>query len=260
MPPLLEEWDRVAERLYGASAIALFLDFDGTISPVVSEPHCARMNRAARLALMRLSRLPQVHAWIISGRRQEDLERRAGAIPGLTCIGLHGAASGSGLSRDTLARLAGARETLASRLNGAKFNGTSGVVIEDKGGTFAVHHRHAGSQETGLARRLLEEIVAERPGLRIVPGDQVWEVMPGEIRGKGDAVRREWRRRSPEALPIYFGNDGTDESAFAALAEGITARVGPARNTRAHYSLLDSAEVARVLELLEDAIRWAPRR
>ena len=56
---------------------------------------------------------------------------------------------------------------------------------------------------------------------------------------------------SPEALPIYIGNDRTDESAFAALASGITARVGAAKPTRAHYALRDCVEVARFLEQLE---------
>jgi trehalose-phosphatase len=247
MAPLLEDWDRIAERVRRAPAIALFLDFDGTLAPLTDDPKGATMNRAARAALKRLARAPQIHAWIISGRRRDDLESAAGPIPGLTFLGLHGVSSAL-LTKKVRKTVAEARETLASRLNGTK-----GVMIEDKVGTFAVHHRNATEPEAGRARRLLDQVIAEQRGsLRIIPGDRVWEVLPREVRGKGDAVRREWRRRSPDALPIYIGNDGTDESAFAALAAGITARVGPAKPTRAHYSLRDCAEVARVLELLDE--------
>ncbi len=251
MLQLLEDWDRIAERLHQAPSVALFLDFDGTLAPLTSDPKGAEMNRAARAALRRLARAPQVHAWIISGRRRDDLESTAGPIPGLTFLGLHGA-SGVLLSSNVMKTVAEARQVLASRLNGTK-----GVMIEDKGATFAVHHRSATEPEAGRARRLLDQVIAEqRGGLRIIPGDRVWEVLPREVRGKGDAVRREWRRRSPEALPIYIGNDGTDESAFAALAAGITARVGPAKSTRARYALRDCTEVARVLELLQEEVRW----
>jgi trehalose-6-phosphatase len=57
--------------------------------------------------------------------------------------------------------------------------------------------------------------------------------------------------RSPGALPVYIGNDGTDETAFGALSSGLTARVGAARQTRARYFLRNPAEVARFLEQLE---------
>lgn len=253
-PRLLDEWECVAVRLRRAPSAALFLDFDGTLAPLMDDPKQVAMNRTVRLALLRLARLPQVHTWIISGRRQEDLEAVTAAIPGLTRLGLHGGAADARMSKRAAKTVTDARRALLSRLNGSK-----GVMIENKGATFAVHHRNATDQETGHARRLLDRIIAKRPGaLRVVPGDHVWEVLPSQIRGKGDTVRREWRRRLPEAVPIYIGNDGTDESAFAALAGGITARVGPAKPTRAHYSLRDCHEVARVLEQLEEEMRGTP--
>lgn len=251
IPRLLDEWECVAERLRRAPSAAVFLDFDGTLAPLMDDPTRVTMNRAVRLALVRLAPLPQVRTWIISGRRQDDLETMTDGIPGLTRLGLHGGASGAHLSSRAIATIAEARRELLSRLNGDR-----GIRIEDKRATFAVHHRNATDQATGRARRLLDQIIGEYPGaLRIVPGDRVWEVMPNELRGKGDVARREWRRQLPEAVPLYIGNDGTDESAFAALAGGITARVGPAKLTRAHYALRNCQEVARVLQQLEEVMR-----
>jgi trehalose 6-phosphate phosphatase len=88
----------------------------------------------------------------------------------------------------------------------------------------------------------------------VVPGDLVWEVLPREIRGKGHAARRQWRLWAAGALPIYIGNDGTDESAFGTLAQGLTVRVGPVRRTRARYFLRNPAEVARFLERLGEEV------
>lgn len=256
MRRLLDDWRELTRRLRDAPSIALFLDFDGTLAPLVADPRDVVFDRIARAALMRLSANGNVRTWVISGRREADLRAHVG-LSGVRYLGVHGGdraadcAGGALLSKETLKTIERARRDLASRLNG-----NSGVRIEDKGMAFAVHHRNARESEIGHARRLLEQVIERSIGaLRIVPGDRVWEVLPREIRGKGAAVRRELRLYSAAALPIYIGNDGTDETAFEALSAGITARVGPARPTRAHYVLRDPLEVGRVLEMLEEELR-----
>ncbi len=241
-----------------AGSIALFLDFDGTLAPLTADPRRAVMNRAARVALLRLAANPRVHAWIVSGRRQADLRNVVGAVRGLTYLGVHGGdMAGVALSHKVVQMVAQARKDLATRLNGGASTTGAGVLIEDKGVAFAVHHRGARADQITRARRVLEGVIENLEGaLRIVAGDRVWEVLPREIRGKGAAVRRQWRSRSPASLPIYIGNDGTDESAFAALSGGITVRVGPVRPTRARYALRNSTEVAWFLEQLEKEMKW----
>ena len=135
-------------------------------------------------------------------------------------------------------------------------NGTPGVRVEDKGVSFALDYRGADGETGRRARRELDEVLARFRGtLQAVPGDHVLEVLPREIRGKGHAARRWWRLHAPGALPIYLGNDATDEPAFKSLAGGITARVGRRGSTRAHYFLRSPAEVERFLEGLEKEIR-----
>jgi trehalose-6-phosphatase len=87
--------------------------------------------------------------------------------------------------------------------------------------------------------------------LRVAGGDHTWEVMPYALRGKGHTVRRYLRYVSRHALPIYIGDDAADEPAFAALSQGITACVGPARQTRATFRLRNPVEVRRALENLD---------
>ena len=79
----------------------------------------------------------------------------------------------------------------------------------------------------------------------------VWEVLPNEIRGKGGAVR-DLLAEFPAGTPaIYIGDDGTDESAFCALGDQITIRVGTAQKSHAKYYVRDPAEVTRFLLRLE---------
>jgi trehalose 6-phosphate phosphatase len=254
MRPLLEDWAAVAGRLREARSIALFLDFDGTLAGFQDDPGEVVLNRTARAALARLRETPAVSVCIISGRMLADLRERVG-VPGIHYVGVHGGdMPEAALPSSVFGTVAEARRELVSRLNVSLHCGvsTSGVRIEDKGFAFAVHHRHAQAAEIMHAREILDEVVQRFTGaLWIIPGDCVWEVLPREIRGKGEAARRLWRLQPAGALPIYIGNDGTDEPAFRALASGLTARVGAARNTRARYFLRNPAEVARFLEKLE---------
>jgi len=255
MRRLLTNWASVTRRLRAARSIALFLDFDGTLAPPAADPAEAVINRAARAALLRLAANPRVDGWIVSGRRRADLRERV-RLPGLNYLGVHGGdAAGAMFPESVIETVTKVRRELAARLNG-----TRGVLVEDKGIAFSVHHRNAGCAETARARKLLAEVVEKSAGaLTIIEADRAWEVLPREIRGKGDAVRRIWRTRWAEGLPIYAGNDSTDETAFAALESGITIRVGAAPLTRAHYWVRDTGEVGWFLGKLEEEMRWGCR-
>src|SRR5437868_13110976 len=82
-------WDVVAQRLRQAPAIALFLDFDGTLSPLCPRPEDVRLSGAMRNIVATLARKPRVRVWVISGRRRADVHDRS-RIPGMQYLGLHG--------------------------------------------------------------------------------------------------------------------------------------------------------------------------
>jgi len=257
VPLLRKGWEQVGTRLRSATGVALFLDFDGTLSPLVAEPAAARVDQVTRGTLARLARNPRVRVCIISGRRSDDLRARI-ALPGLRYLGVHGADSGKAISGppdlapEVLRGVSEARQELVARLNG-----TAGVLVEDKNVSFALHYRGARTDDVEKAGGLLSEIVARSGGgLRVLSGNCVWEVLPAAIRGKGHAARRQWAAWGTDMLPVYVGNDGTDEAAFQTLASGITVRVGAVRSTKAHYSVRSPADVRWFLLQLEKEMQW----
>jgi trehalose-phosphatase len=93
-----------------------------------------------------------------------------------------------------------------------------------------------------------------RPNFRVIQSNHACEIVPVHVLGKGVAMREFTRALRTPFLPIYVGDDLTDEPAFLALRGGITVRVGPFSRTRAHFRLKDPEEVRRFLERLEEEL------
>ncbi|HEV2202488.1 MAG TPA: trehalose-phosphatase [Bryobacteraceae bacterium] len=246
--PVLECWPDVASRLRDAPRIALFLDFDGTLADLRPRPDQVSVDDRTRLALTALAGSPRFRIWIISGRRQADLRDRVG-LPGIRYLGLYGweARGDKELSEETRRAL----ECLSAWM-GALLARKQGVWIEEKQHTLAVHHRGAPKEEAALAGHIVNFVVRPFSDLfRIAPGKSVWEIMPWEMGDKGSAVRRELAALPPDTVPVYLGDDLSDEAAFAALPGGITVHIGGGRSSCAQYYLGGVSEVRTFLCKLE---------
>ena len=127
-----------------------------------------------------------------------------------------------------------------------------GVRVENKGASYAVHFRgvspHVQRRVQLLTRRLLARI---HPNFRVIQSNHACEIVPLHVLGKGVAMREFTRKLPAPFLPIYVGDDLTDEPAFLALRGGITVRVGPFSRTHAHFRLKNPEEVCKFLERLE---------
>lgn len=250
---LFDAWGEVTERIRRASHIALLLDFDGTLAELRSFPSQASLPKTTRRALSRLAGFSGVSVAIVSGRTLKDLKNKAG-VSGVRYLGLHGwereGHSGK-LSKAILRQIKRARVAELRQLRSLP-----GVWVEDKKSGFAVHFRAASKAVTRRARKAFQ--IALKPFLsdvRVIQGEKTWEVLPHSVSGKGAAAKKLLAGLPRFTLPIYVGDDTTDEEAFAELSEGITVRVGRWKRTRAKFWLRNPNEIYRFLQKLEVELR-----
>ena len=225
---------------------ALFLDLDGTLAPIADRPQDVHPDPRRSDLLARLSERLGGRLAIVSGRTLADVDRilegrviPVAAVHGLVRREADGrtaqAAPHPALSRAALAlrRMAGAGE---------------GMIVEDKGLSATLHYRMAPDQ-ADRAQAAADRLAAET-GLSLQKGDMVVELRtPGP--DKGDSVMR-FMAASPfaGAMPVFVGDDLTDEDGFAAAAElgGYGVLVGPSRDTKAAYRLAGVEEALAWLE------------
>jgi trehalose-phosphatase len=231
----------------------LFLDFDGTLTPIVSAPRAAALSRKMRGLLIKLSRARGVKLAIVTGRSLADIKKKVG-IKNIIYVGNHGLEiDGPGMkfrhpSEKTFRRAIGEIcESLKKDLRGI-----GGVLIENKGLTVSVHYRLVKNNLVPAIKKYVRAAV-NRPGvykkLKINSGKKVLEVKPDTDWDKGAAVLKILRQfGSKKFLPVYVGDDTTDESAFKALKRtGLTYRVGKSVSSSARYYLKDTQAVYKLL-------------
>lgn len=252
--PLPSALDHLREIL-GAGPLGLFLDFDGTLSPIVADPAAARPVPGIVATLRGLAGWLPIA--VVSGRELEDVRARLG-VAGLWYAGGHGFEIRSPDGHvETYPVDPGVRDALArgvARLREA-LPDLPGVTLEEKRFSTAVHYRNA---EAGTAQRavaLVADLAARGPGLRLKHGKKVVELQPDVPWHKGRALRwildhagSAFRGRTP----MYLGDDVTDEDAFAELrASGIGVLVAREdRPTAARYRLFSPDEVSTFLRSL----------
>jgi trehalose 6-phosphate phosphatase len=196
-------------------------DFDGTLAPIVARPDDARISVAVAQRLKALSaRLPVA---IVTGRSVADVRGRLGFEPQFI-VGNHGAEEdGAGALRNRLAEpLDGLRALLQAHQDALQ---ASGVVVEDKGLSLALHYRL--SRDRAGAQRLIANLLTPAPqGLRFFSGKMVVNAVAADAPDKADAVQS-LVARTGAAAAFFAGDDVNDEPVFeAAPAHWLTVRIG----------------------------------
>ena len=131
----------------------------------------------------------------------------------------------------------------------------TGAFVERKRFSIAVHYRMVTNEEVQAVEDLVDEVLASHSELSKSSGKKVFEVKPKIDWNKGKAVL--WLLESlkfdqPDVLPVYIGDDTTDEDAFTLLKDrGITILVKEgSRQTTAQYALEDPDDVQEFLRAL----------
>ncbi|MEF8823377.1 MAG: trehalose-phosphatase [Desulfohalobiaceae bacterium] len=240
--------------------VAVFLDYDGTLTPIVSRPEDAILSQDMRNILHSLTEKCTVA--IISGRGLADA-RQLVDVKGVYFAGSHGfEIEGPGgvhmeveEARESLPALDQAESDLNSEL--AEIDGAQ---VERKKFSIAVHYRNVDQDRVPEVEACVDRVLERAKGLRKGAGKKVFELAPDIPWHKGWAVR--WLLRELEldqygVVPIYIGDDVTDENAFHALSKrGITLVVAnESRPTEAKYRLESVGEVRDFLSMLYAYLR-----
>ncbi|MGF6885144.1 alpha,alpha-trehalase [Nocardia sp. GAS34] len=254
IPDALGYYPRIIDRL-AAGRPAVLLDFDGTLSDIVPDPAAAVVHEGIAGALARLAERCLVA--VVSGRDLDDLRKRID-IPGLWYAGCHGfeLLAPDGIPHAHVAAEAAIAD--AARRLDRELRGIAGVMVEHKRFAVAVHHR-------AVAPARVAEVVAavhrvgHEGGLRVAAGRRVNELHPDLHWDKGSAVKWLLGRFGAPAVPVYIGDDLTDEDAFDAVtADGIAIcvrhREDGDRRTAAQFTVENPARVADLLDRLTNLI------
>jgi len=248
--------EHVQEIAGGSGRAAVFLDYDGTLTPIVSQPEDASLSDSMRQALRELAARSPVVA-ILSGRDLDDVRRRAN-IDSIVYGGSHGfdIAGPHGLCRQMATEFLSNLDTAEKELHEA-LDGISGARVERKRFSIAAHYRNVNENDVPKVEQAVGEVATRDPTLRRINGKKVYELLPDVAWDKGKAAL--WlletlglESRSGGIRPIYIGDDRTDEDAFRALEQrGIGILVSEqSQPTSASYSLKNPAEVERFLRAL----------
>ncbi|HEY9216679.1 MAG TPA: trehalose-phosphatase [Phenylobacterium sp.] len=225
---------------------ALFLDLDGTLAPIASRPQDVKPYPRLTALLERLETALGGRLAVLSGRTLADVDRIVeGRVTPVAAV--HGlvrrTSDGQIHERSPHPRLPAVAEAFR-----VFAQADSGLIVEDKGHSVALHYRLAPSkagEATALAERMAQET-----GLSLQPGHMVMELRtPGP--SKGDSLRQFMAGAPFEgASPVFVGDDLTDEPAFRAAAAlgGFGVLVGPARTTAARWRMDDVTAVLAWLE------------
>ena len=261
LPHAIGDGGALAERMAGRRLV-VFLDYDGTLTPIVDRPEDAVISEHMRDVVRGLAHRCSV--CVVSGRDRPVVQQLMG-MDELIVAGSHGfdiwSPHGGTIEREE----GGAFGELLSRVTATLREQVApfeGALVEPKKSSVAVHYRLVQEQDRPRLGAIVDRVLAANPdALKVTPGKMVYELQPKIDWDKGKAVLyllEALELDAADVVPLYLGDDITDEHAFQALrGSGVGILVAdPAdpeiagRSTAAEYALRDTHEVERFLDRL----------
>lgn len=232
-------------------------DFDGVLAPLVLDPSDSRPLDGTVESLLALAAAPATHAAVVSGRDLETLTSLTGlAGSSVTRIASHGAQSSGEASPPALGRAQRDLLTLLTAQLEAVVTDHPGARLEHKPAAVVLHTRGLQEPAARSAEQAALEVTTRHTEVHVLHGKHVVEA--SVVRAdKGSALMALRDTVGADAV-AYFGDDVTDEHAFALLgALDLGVKVGDG-DTAATHRVAGPPEVAQALELLA-RLRTEPR-
>jgi trehalose 6-phosphate phosphatase len=247
LPSALKNFEQFALRVKNKK-VALFLDYDGTLTPIVDDPDKAFLQEDMKKVLAKLA--DQLPVAVISGRDRADVQNLVG-IENIYYAGSHGFDIAGPDKKETnpenvkdyLPELGQADKVIRKAIKDIE-----GAWVERKKFAIAVHYRKVEDQNIDQVKQAVEQAARAHPKLRQSGGKKIFELRPDIDWHKGKALiwlLEKLDLDKPDVLPIYLGDDVTDEDAFDTLRNrgiGVVVMDSP-RKTKAGYRLKNPEEV-----------------
>lgn len=235
--------------------VFVFLDYDGTLTPIVDTPDLAVLSENMRETVKTLASMYKVS--IVSGRATNDVRSKV-KIDGLFYAGSHGfeivSPDGETTVNEQAQKIRHVIDEVYEKIS-KQVKDIKGSLVENVKYTISVHYRLVADKDFPKIEGAVENILKEYPNLRKTSGKKVFELRPKIDWHKGRAV--EWildvlGYDAANNMAVYIGDDVTDEDAFAALKGkgfGILVAESP-RPSKAAYRIRTTDDVKDVLDLL----------
>ncbi|KAH8942155.1 hypothetical protein BDL97_14G083800 [Sphagnum fallax] len=276
--PILDVFEKVMKTAKGKQ-VAVFLDYDGTLSPIVEDPDRAYMSDDMRATVREVATF--FPTAIISGRGRQKVYEFV-QLPELFYAGSHGMdimgpadgcngfkASGT-LAKDKkgndIVFFQPASEYLplinkVCKLMEDNTKDIEGAKVEHNLFCATVHFRRVKEENWVRLAERVANVMKGYPTLSLTHGRKVLEIRPGIAWDKGQAVNfllESLGMANPnDVLPVYIGDDRTDEDAFKLLngmKHGCSILVSTVpKSTNAAYSIRNPSEVKQFLHQL---VQW----
>ncbi|KAK3033395.1 hypothetical protein RJ639_033902 [Escallonia herrerae] len=274
-PSALDMFEEITNASKGKQ-IVMFLDYDGTLSPIVEDPDRAFMSDAMRATVRKLARyFPTA---IVSGRCRDKVYSFV-QLAELYYAGSHGMdikgpSKGSKYKKSIQPVLCQPASEFLPMIDEVykalleKTESTPGAKVENNKFCLSVHFRCVEEKKWSELAQQVKSVLKDYPKLRLTQGRKVLEIRPTIKWDKGKAL--EFLLESlgyancTDVFPVYIGDDRTDEDAFKVLRErgqgfGILVSKIP-KETNASYSLQEPTEVMNFLRRLVEWKRLSLRR
>jgi len=240
------------DRIRNSKGVFLFLDFDGTVSKIVSRPGSAKFFPPAKQLIKSFQNREDVMVSIVTGRSLKDVRKKVG-LKNVVYAANHGMEIYYN-GRYLLKKGEKYKRPLNSLGKEIKrsLRKIPGTVVENKGYSIAVHFRAVKKSRHREVRDVVKELARpylKKYRLQMTTGKMVYEIRPQNFWNKGKAVKWIWKRLAPDFLPCYCGDDITDEDAFKSLKKsGVTIRVGTKKGSVAKTSVRSVEDLVKLLK------------
>ncbi len=259
LPNALKKIEKIFE-IFGVKNPCLFLDYDGTLTPIVSNPDEAVLSDSARNIINDLSNI--IVIGVISGRDRKDIESKIG-ITNLIYAGSHGfdikGPDDLEMQYESGHKILPILDEVEKRLK-ESLKDIKGAQVERKKYAIAVHYRNAENKMVNFIEKAVFEELKQHKMLKKGSGKKIFELKPDLDWDKGRALT--WLLEKLELnednyLPVFIGDDITDEDAFESIkGKGIGIIVGSHnQNTHASFRLENTDEVLQFFEELKSWLK-----